>query len=122
MTQEQKDTVKALRGQGQAISKIAGALGLSANTIKDFCRREQKKKEFCKHCHKPLAHLPGHKRKTYCDDVCRYAYWKKHRHLMHHKTVYHYICAYCGVAFDSLTRNRKYCGHPCYIAARFGVP
>ena len=122
MTHEQKETIKALRLQGQSMSAIAAALELSPNTVKTFWQREQKKKEFCKQCRKPLIHLPGCKRKTFCDDECRYDWWKNHRHLMKHHTVYSAVCTHCGKEFESSGKGRKYCGHPCYIAERFGVP
>ena len=122
MTSEQKETIKTLRLQGQSISVIAATLNLPPNTVKSFLQREQKKKEFCKHCRKPLIHLKGRKRKTFCGDECRYDWWKSHRYLIKHNTVYHAVCAYCGKEFESSGKGRKYCSHPCYIAERFGVP
>ena len=122
MTNDQKQTIQTMRSQGIPISRIAADVGLSANTVKAFYRREQNKKEFCKHCRKPLEQLPGRKPKTYCNNECRYAWWKSHRHLMKHEAVYTYTCAHCGREFDSLGKNRKYCGHPCYIADRFKPP
>ena len=122
MTTEQRETIIALRLQGQPVSRIAAGLGLSANTVKAFCQREKKKKEFCKYCRKPLIHIPGHKSKSFCNDVCRYAWWKIHRSQMKHNVVYRYTCVNCGTEFESGGKGRKYCGHPCHIAARFGVP
>ena len=122
MSNEQKETIKSLRSQGQSISQISSIIGISANTIKAFLRREHKKKEFCKFCRKLLEQLPNCKPKTYCNDTCRYAWWKANRHLATHKVIYDYICDYCKQAFTSLGKDRKYCSHPCYISARFGVP
>ena len=122
MTPEQKKAAERLRVQGQSVAGIANSLGISSNTIKTFLRREQKKKEYCRHCRRALVQVPGRKLRTFCSDACRYAWWKGHRDLMNHKVIYHYICFYCGKVFDSCTKGRKYCGHLCYIAARFGVP
>jgi hypothetical protein len=31
------------------------------------------------------------------------------------------VCQHCGKPFtDYANRHRKYCSHPCYIAARYG--
>lgn len=31
--------------------------------------------DFCLQCFKPLVHLPGKKKKRYCDKVCKKLYW-----------------------------------------------
>ena len=122
MTSEQKQTIHSLRSHGLPMLRIAAELDMSVNTVKAFLRREQKNKEYCKNCHQRLEQLPGKKPKIYCNDDCRYAWWKANRDQIAHKIVYHATCAYCGQDFESYTKNRKYCRHPCYIAARFGVP
>ena len=122
MINDQKETIKTLRSQGQPISQIAAKLGISINTVKAFLRREQKKKEFCRYCHKPLIQLSGRKPKTFCNDSCRYAWWKGNRNQLKHQILYHFTCAYCCKAFDSISKSRKYCSHQCYITSRFGVP
>ena len=122
-----------MRIQAFTYRAIADSLGLTYNTVKSFCYREHigytsqvvgsgGTREFCKHCGKPLDHLVGSKPKTFCNDKCRYDWWKSHRHLMKHYTIYNAVCAHCGKEFESNGKNRKYCSHPCYIAARFGVP
>ena len=64
MTYQQKQTIQILRGQGQPISQIANKIGLPISTIKSFWQREQKKKDLCKNCRKPLNHLPKRKPKV----------------------------------------------------------
>lgn len=134
MTGEQKQNVQELRRQGLGYAQIAGSLGLSVNTIKSFCRRNnlsacnasndmgnEEDKDTCKHCGKRLMQTPKAKPKNFCGDECRYAWWNTHRDQMNRKAVYHLTCAHCGRAFDSYgNRSRKYCGHACYIKDRFG--
>ena len=122
MTLEQKRTIHTLRSQGVSMPKISAELDMSVNTVKAFLRREQKNKEYCKNCHRPLEQIPGRKPKTFSGDVCRNDWWKNHRDQIVHKVVYQATCAHCGQDFESYGKGRKYCGHPCYIAARFGVP
>ena len=66
-------------------------------------------------------HTPGAKRKMFCSDACRVAWWNCHKDLVTRKAVYMIPCAGCGKVFKSYgNRNRKYCSHGCYINARFG--
>ena len=122
MTNEQKEIIKTLRAQGQSVSQIESITGVSANTIKAFLRREQQKRARCKHCGQSITHLPGHKAKVFCDDACRRAWWKDHRDQVGHTSLHHHVCAHCGRGFHAPDKIRTYCCHPCYIAARFGVP
>lgn len=134
MTGEQKQRIQDMRLQGTAYSQIADTLGLSVNTVKSFCRRinlnacdasnetgNEENKEHCKHCGKRLIQKEKQKPKTFCGNDCRYAWWNSHRQQMNRKAVHRLTCAYCGRTFDSYGgKNRKYCGHSCYIADRFG--
>lgn len=132
MTGEQKQKVQDMRLQGAAYSQIADTLGLSVNTVKSYCRRNnlsacdasndtgnEDNKDSCKQCGKRLKQIPKSKPKTFCCDKCRFDWWNSHRDKLNRKSASHLICAHCGVAFDSYDKNRKYCGHACYIADRF---
>lgn len=119
MTNEQKAAIPALRKKGMSLSEIASELEVSVNSVKAYCRRELKQKNMCKHCGKPLVQLPGRKPKSYCNDSCRFAWWKNNRSLLKHRMVYHYTCAHCGRAFDRPVKDRKFCKHRCYISYRF---
>ena len=33
----------------------------------------------CKHCKKDLEHLPGKRKKEFCNDTCRSNFWQKER-------------------------------------------
>ncbi len=123
-TDIQKAAILHMRGQGMSYPEIAGTLAMSANTVKSICRRnaaaEQTARDapaVCKNCGQPLIQPPGVKRKTFCSDQCRYAWWNKARH----KQPYQLICHYCGKEFISYgNRKRKFCGRDCYRLSRQG--
>ena len=63
MTADEKEKVRLMRYEGASYSKIASNLGISLNTIKSFCQRNQllisgieRKEKFdhCKQCGKKL--------------------------------------------------------------------
>ena len=129
MTNTQKQTIMDMRRRGMSFNAIAAVHRLSANTIKSFCRRENidiqsnlddDERKLCKNCGAPLMHHPGSKKKTFCRDKCRYAWWNKNRGWTGVKSAYRLTCFHCGTEFDSKNKKRKYCGRECYIRSRNG--
>lgn len=134
MNDLQKEQIRHLRIEGQSYLKIAQILGISQNTIKSFCRRnnlggyrgEQTSKGsieqvFCKECGKPLINKESSKPRKFCCDRCRMLWWQNHPELLNKKAIYYFTCASCGTVFSSYgNQKRKYCSHPCYIKGRFG--
>lgn len=125
MKNNQKEMIRNMRRRGMPYGDIAAALGLSSNTVKSFCRRENisvtndsdsKNRNLCKNCGAPLKHHPGSKKRTFCCDKCRYAWWNKNRL----KGNYRLTCFYCGHEFYSNNKKQKYCGRECYIHSRCG--
>ena len=111
-----------------ALSALRRArLGISENTVKSFCRRNNltgvASKEpvvVCRNCGRPLPQYPKRKQRKFCSEACRRAWWKMHPELIHKAAFYPATCAHCGQEFQSYgNRKRKYCSHACYIAARF---
>jgi len=131
MTDAQKQNIRDMRLRGMGYKRIAGSLDLSENTVKSFCKRNKlgsvtlhpisatggDEGAICKQCGKPLERKPKKKSKTFCNNKCRYDYWNASPEQR--KSAHHTVCAGCGVVFTSAGSNRKYCGHPCYIASRF---
>lgn len=134
MNQLQKDQIKRLRQEGYGYSRIAQMLGISVNTIKSYCQRNNLggklgilavdrliDQVFCKFCGRSLTQIPGCKPRKFCSDGCRMAWWKAHPKQIKKKTFYRITCVHCGKEFDSYgNKGRKYCSHPCYISERFG--
>jgi hypothetical protein len=126
MTVKDKESIQYLRRDGLSYQAIADQLGLSLASVKSFCQRsgvvvESKcNPDNCQQCGKPLgAKLPGAEGKRFCSAACRMKWWNHHASLRTPKEKDRRVCSHCGNEFYS-AKPRKHCGHPCYIAARFG--
>lgn len=136
MTTEQKQRIMEMRDAGMGYSRIATSLSLSVNTVKSFCQRNAKPKEnapqaivipkaqmqtYCKKCGKTIVQTPGRKKKIFCSDRCRMAWWNSHLDQVNRKAMTEHTCLACGKVFVVYgSRERKYCSHSCYIQMRFG--
>ena len=114
-----------MRQQGLSCPEIAGVMDLSPNTIKSLCRRskvnaqppEVLATDICKNCGAPLQQTPGAKKKVFCNDKCRYAWWNQVRS----KRPYRLTCYQCGKEFRSYgNKKRKFCSRECYSLSRYG--
>ena len=129
MTDAQKEQVRYLRCEGLGYGAIATRLGISENTVKSFCRRNNltgvASKEpvvVCRNCGRPLPQYPKRKQRKFCSEACRRAWWAKHPQEIHRGdgALYSRTCACCGKAFQVYGNNhRRYCSHACYISDRF---
>ena len=127
MTDGNKQIIAHLCRRGMGYTEIARKLGLSANTVKSYCRRNGLKRtvqriqtethSVCRQCGSTLNHTSGRKRKQFCSDACRLRWWHEHRDMS--RTAKVMKCAACGREFIT-DRVQKYCSHACYIEARFG--
>lgn len=125
----QKERIAYLRSRGESYSAISADLGVSINTIKAHCRRHNlgetcKSKisddeNLCKSCGTPLTHTPGAKKKRFCSDKCRMAWWGAHPEAVKRKAYYHFDCPVCGSEFESYgNKDRVYCSRACFATAR----
>ena len=138
MTTDQKKKIYQMRLEGQSYTQIASALGISKNTIKSYCRRNNLtgcksstvansttkavKETFtvCKHCGKPLAQGTRGQPKKFCSEECRRIWWKCNHNQIVKKAWYTLICSGSSNEFESYgNQNRKFCCHACYIKKRF---
>lgn len=122
MTKDETQRVDALRRKGMGYGAIAQELGLSINTVKSYCRRHALPDgTACEECGAPIVQVAGRKRKRFCSDAWRNAWWNAHLSLVQRRAVRTVICAGCGRPFEAYGRApRKYCSHACYVAHRFG--
>lgn len=135
MTDKQKSQIVELRAAGLGYGKVARTLGVSSNTVKSFCRRKGVCGEpvekiqplpsgeiaHCENCGKEIRQEPKRKKKRFCCDQCRNAWWNGHLDLVKREAIYTHECPYCGKEFQVYgDKRRKYCSHACYIAGRFG--
>lgn len=130
MTSTQKQQIEILRGKGKSYAAIAETLGISKNTVKSYCHRNNLNSAFaadpiqpmdgvCVNCGEPLTYTPGSKKKRFCSDKCRLDWWAAHPEAMKRKAVYHFVCPVCGTAFTAYgNAKRKYCSRACASSAR----
>ena len=126
VTNAEKNYIIRYRKAGHGCAEIARTLGLSANTVKSYCRRNNiipdtpssdTDEPICPQCGATLIRLPHRKAKRFCSDACRLAWWHAHRDLA--RNALERRCSHCGMVFHSV-REQKYCSRPCYFAARYG--
>jgi endogenous inhibitor of DNA gyrase (YacG/DUF329 family) len=129
MSRLQRNEIPGMRREKMSYAQIASALDLSVNTVKSYCQRNglggvaatEAESGVCAHCGKPVCQTVGRKKKRFCSDGCRMAWWKEHPERLNRKAVYRLVCAGCGKSFESYgNKGRKYCSHGCYVKDRFG--
>lgn len=85
---------------------------------------ELRKIRFCLNCGREIEQNPKRKPKKYCCDKCRVNYWRMQRESELNEKPHPedaHVCLCCGKTFFAYSqKNRKYCSHECYMAARFG--
>ena len=129
MTKAQKEHIACLRIKGESYAGIARQLSISENTVKSYCRRnsigtspkreQSESNTHCATCRSVLCHTPGKKKKRFCSDKCRRAWWNCHMEVVTQKAIYSFVCKACGVGFSAYGNSkRKYCSRSCSAAAR----
>ncbi len=138
MTKEQKLQIAKLRAEGYGYIKVAQVLGISENTVKSFCRRNNLTGKatadipktlvqvadaiyYCKQCGVSVEQKQGRKEKKFCSDKCRMEWWNNNLDKVKRNAVYEFTCPHCKKQFKVYGNSRrKYCCHECYVADRFG--
>lgn len=129
----QKERIAVLRSGNESYNRIAEILGISVNTVKSYCRRNNMggclsgattksdvHQMFCRQCGKELIWTPGKKTSKFCCGECRVKWWNSHPEKVNRKAVYSFNCSYCGTPFTAYgNTGRKYCSHACYVNDRF---
>lgn len=129
MTTAQKQRIEYLCGRGDSYAAIADDLGISENTVKSYCRRnniivaikqeQPVTTDTCANCGCPLTHMPGSKQKRFCSDKCRMAWWKAHPEAVNRKAVYRFVCPTCSTEFEAYgNAYRRYCSRACFGLSR----
>lgn len=138
MTVDQKEKIRELRLKGIGYKGIANILGLSRDSIRGFCRRnnlggsscvvalnleENKKRNLlCTCCERPIKQKTKGRIRRFCSDECRRKWWNENKDERNKSeaATYKFTCPYCGKKFTAYgNKKRKYCSHNCYIKDRF---
>ncbi len=110
-----KETIIEMKNSGSSYSQIATNLKISVNTVKSIIKRakDEKTKEerYCLNCGARLKMIPKHKKKKFCSDVCRLAYWKKNN-----RSLIEGICKKCGrTVYYYPSKIKSFCCRSCYL-------
>lgn len=138
MTNKEREKIRELRTNGMGYKAIASALGLTRDSVRSFCKRneltgnscvvalnikEKKKRNLlCNQCGKPIKQESRGRDRKFCSDECRRTWWNENQDKRNKskEAIYKYICNYCNKEFSVYgNKNRKYCSHNCYIKDRF---
>lgn len=114
ITNAQRMMAPSLRASGMGYGTIARKVGVSANTVKSFCRRNAQQSETeqpfaidtpehnCLCCGVPVEQNVGRKERKFCSDKCRNKWWNAHLDLVDRRAIREIICANCGKTVDSV--------------------
>lgn len=134
MTDNQREQLIKLRMEGKGYGTIAQTLGVSPNTVKSFCRRNELRESSvegkpvvfssettaCQNCGRTIQQIAKQKKKRFCCDKCRNTWWNSYLDMVKRKAVYEFDCPHCGKKFHIYgDKRRKCCSHACYIVDRF---
>ena len=106
MTDNERNRVIELQHKGYGYKRIASAIGLPVNTVKSFCSRHPirddeilESKGLCRNCRIPIEQTPHKRKKLFCSDSCRMAWWNAHSEKVNRKAYYTRTCRCCGKQF-----------------------
>lgn len=123
MTNAERSRIVELQQKGYGYKKIATITGLPQNTVKSYCSRHPVQKNdfaesegLCRNCKKPLEQTPHKRKRMFCSDACRMAWWNAHPERVKRKAYYTLACRNCGKQFESYgNSHRVFCSRDCYL-------
>lgn len=126
MTDMERSRIVELQRQGYGYKKISSITGLPLNTVKSFCARHPvqikelpSSNALCRNCLAPLEQTPHKRKRMFCSDACRMAWWNAHPERVQRKAYYTLTCRHCGKQFESYgNSHRVFCSRDCYLKFR----
>ena len=126
MTDTERSRIVELQHQGYGYKKISAITGLPLNTVKSFCARHPvqikelpSSNALCRNCLAPLEQTPHKRKRMFCSDACRMAWWNAHPERVQRKAYYTLTCRHCGKQFESYgNSHRAFCSRDCYLKFR----
>lgn len=126
MTDMERSRIVELQHQGYGYKKISSITGLPLNTVKSFCARHPvqikelpSSNALCRNCLTPLEQTPHKRKRMFCSDACRMAWWNAHPERVQRKAYYTLTCRHCGKQFESYgNSHRVFCSRDCYLKFR----
>lgn len=73
----------------------------------------------CRNCLTPLEQTPHKRKRMFCSDACRMAWWNAHPERVQRKAYYTLTCRHCGKQYESYgNSHRVFCSRDCYLKFR----
>ncbi len=125
MTDSERNQLLSYNTKATAIKKYPQLTGLPVNTVKSFCARHpvqieelQESNTLCRNCQAPLEQIPHKRKRLFCSDACRMAWWNAHpKEYSEKRTTL--TCRHCGKQFESYgNSHRVFCSRDCYLKFR----
>jgi hypothetical protein len=132
VTVYQEKRIRALRQRGVGYRTIAAELGISRDTVRNFCTAHDlsgvagklpvQDGNVCPQCGGEIIQPRRGRRRRFCTDACCRSWWAAHPEAIRQspEAQHHLQCVYCGKEFIVYgSASRRYCSHNCYIRDRF---
>lgn len=138
MDKETRKSIFELKSQGVSNKVVAAVLGLKKETLLEFCKKyhligtaeviqlniiELKRQSIiCPQCYGPIRQKKRGRKKRFCSDACRRAWWKENAEAKKREfeAWYSRKCPTCEKAFIVYgNAHQKYCSRTCYINHRY---
>jgi len=138
MDEETRKSIFKMKSQGLRNYAVASMLGLKKDTLHEFCKKYHlcgpeevirlniielvQHNIICPQCYGPIRHKKRGRRKRFCTEKCRRAWWKEHEEARNRnpKSWYSNQCLACGKYFVVYGNHcQKYCNRECYLNHRY---
>lgn len=111
-----------LRKKGYGYKRIAKELDMTVSAVRYAITKYEEDEVLsgvCKHCGQETMSIKGRKRKVFCSDKCRWAWWNNNKEHVNKQAYYKHVCKNCGTEFKAYgAKHRIYCGQKCYIESK----
>ena len=122
MKNELKNKILELRDLGKGYKTIAKELSITPSAVRSVCTAKFSDPDLygtCKNCGIRVKQTPGKKKRQFCSDKCRMAWWNSHRDEVKRKSFYTFTCPCCNTEFVSYgNKERVYCSISCFAKNR----
>lgn len=132
MTDAQAKQIQDFRVKGIGYKAIASVLGLSRDMVRIYCKSNglggygaeavgnTQQGNACPYCSQTIRQPATGRKRKFCSDTCRRAWWAIHPMDARKSAFYDKTCLYCGQPFTIYgNKTRRYCRHNCYVHDRF---
>lgn len=122
MQKELRKKIFELRNSGMGYKSIAKELSLTPSAVRSVCiskYNDPEKYGTCKNCGIRTKQTPGKKKRQFCSDKCRMAWWNSHKDEVNRKAVYTFTCPCCNNEFEAYGNSKRiYCSISCFAKTR----